>query len=297
VIGFVLSERGVRTPLALAADAAYPYFGNAARARALTATPNMLASISMLALFLLAAGAAARLSVGVRRMVAGVLVLGLALTFSKTVVPFTAGLGAAWALRRGRPSVDLKHLGIAVYWVAALAVFGAFSHVAVVCGEASRERLERAMFISGEPLRSDLAGGCSLYPTNYFFNKRSSLIAIQRSWPWGIGPGRHPAFAETLQREGLYPRTQWLGTPHSSYTGTAAELGLAGVLGLAGFLGGMALGIRDAMRGAATRALAVAAAAALSALLIEAIATDVMHFRHYTWLAALIGSAAARSRD
>lgn len=298
VIGFGLSELGFDTRLAFAADAAYPYLGHAARARALTAHPNMLASILALALVLLFARATPRLGGGLRRLTAAVLLLGLALTFSKTTVALAAGLIVVWALRRGRGS-RLLRTGVTSVWLAAAALFAAFSHFVILRGDAERARLEEAAIIAGDSLQSfDLAGSrYAVHPTNYFFNKRASQIAIERSWPWGIGPGRHPAFAGTLQREGLYPRTQLLGAPHSSYTGAAAELGLAGVLGLAAFLGGLSLGIRDALRRDATRPLGVAAAAVLAALLIEAIATDVMHFRHYTWLAALVGSAAARSRS
>lgn len=294
VIGFGLSELGVRNVLAFAADSAYPYLGNAARARALTSTPNMLASILMLALLLLGAGAVAKLDAGWRRLAAGILAAGFALTFSKTLVALAAGGLVVWVLRRG--SSRLERLGVAVSWLVAAAVFGVFSHVLILGGEGERERLEQAMFTSGKPIGTLVAAG-RVYPTSYYFLKRASLIAVERSWPWGIGPGGHAAFVGRLQQEGLYPETLWQSLPHSSYTGAATELGLAGVFGLAAFLGGLALGIRDALRRGVTRPLAVAAAGALAALLIEAIATDVMHFRHYTWLAALVGSAAARSRS
>lgn len=294
VIGFALSELDVPTPLAFSADSTYPYLGRAARARALTSTPNMLASILMLALLLLGAGAA-RVGAGSRRLATAILGLGFVLTFSKTLVPLAAGGIVVRGLRRR--SSRLARLGVAASWLAAAAVFSVFSHAVLLCGGADRGQLEQGMFITGRPLRSDVAAGCNVYPTNYFFNKRASLIAIERSWPWGIGPGRHPAFVGQLQTEGAYPEALWLAAPHSSYTGAAAELGLPGVLGLGAFLGGLALGIREALRQDATRPLAVAAAAALAALLIEAVATDVMHFRHYTWLAALVGSAAARSRS
>lgn len=294
-LGVAMSALGIDTPLTLTAE--YPYIGTTARARALTATPNMLASIQVLALLLLAARAAPLRGAGTRRLAAGVLATGLAFTYSKTVVPLAAGLAVVWALRLRATSHGVR-ARLAASWLAAAAIFGVFSHFVLVCDAAQRGPLERAMSIAGEPrLRLDLMRRqCDVYPTNYAFNKRASLIAIERSWPWGIGPGRHPAFTQMLEREGLYPKALWPGAPHSSYTGAAAELGLAGILGLVAFLVGLAMGVRDALRVEATRPLGVAAAAALAALLIEAIATDVMHFRHYTWLAALVGSAAARSR-
>lgn len=294
-IGVAMSALGIDTPLTLTAE--YPYIGTTARARALTATPNMLASIQMLALLLLAARAAPLRGPGSRRLAAGVLATGLAFTYSKTTVALAAGLAVVWALRQRGTSRAVR-LGMASAWLVAAAIFAVFSHYVLVCNAAQRGPLERAMFIAGEPwLRLDLVGReCGVHPTNYPFNKRASLIAIEWSWPWGIGPGRHPAFTQTLEREGLYPKTLWPGTPHCSYTGAVAELGLAGLVGLVAFLVGLMMGVRDALRGESTRPLGVAAAAALAALLIEAIATDVMHFRHYTWLAALVGSATARSR-
>ena len=295
-IGVAMSGFGIDTPLTLTAE--YPYIGSVARARALTATPNMLASIQMLALLLLAARAAPLRGPGTRRLAAGVLATGLAFTYSKTVVPLAVGLAVVWALSLRATSRGVR-AGLAASWLAAAAIFALLSHYVLVCDAAQRGPLERAMSIAGEPgLRLDfMRRQCDVYPTNYAFNKRASLIAIARSWPWGIGPGRHPAFTQVLEREGLYPKTLWPGSPHSSYTGAAAELGLVGLVGLVAFLAGLTMGVRDTLRVEATRPLGVAAAAVLAALLIEAIATDVMHFRHYTWLAALVGSASARSRS
>jgi hypothetical protein len=67
------------------------------------------------------------------------------------------------------------------------------------------------------------------------------------------------------------------------------------VLGLAGFLGALTNAVvRLAARGDVAPGFAPAALGALVALLIEALATDVMHFRHYWRLAAVVAAWSAR---
>lgn len=294
--GTLLAWLGVPTPLAFAPGSPYPYLGEAARARALTATPNMLASLLSLALVLLAAGVVSGLPRPVRAAAGALCATGVAATSSKTAVALLAAL-AAVRLASGGGVSRARRAGLTAALVLAAAAYAAGAHVVVLPAGAETETLRREMFVAGEPLARVEALGrrFELHRTNYWYNKRASLIAIEKSWPWGIGPGRHPGFAGELKAAGLYPEAQWLGVPHSTLTGVPAELGLAGTLGLAGFALGLAAGLRRAAPGDATRP---AAAGGLTLLLVEALATDVMHFRHLFWLAALLGSAArAPSRD
>jgi hypothetical protein len=135
----------------------------------------------------------------------------------------------------------------------------------------------------------------SLRPTNYLHNKIVSLRAFRETFPVGLGPGRQPAYADALQQAGEQPRAILLGAPHSTVTGTAAELGVLGLAGLFalivwGVRGIRALPERDPLR-APVLALACAAA-------VESLATDQMHFRHYVWVAAVVSARlAAEDRD
>lgn len=296
--GWLAAELGKGTPLAFAADTAYPYLGRAARATALSATPNMLAGLLGLALLLLAAGAVPALSRRARIAAALSSSLGLALTFSKTAIATAAGLIVVRALSRvAAPAPGPRGVARARYAVAAAAClllalgYAALSHLVLLHDDRGRAQLEDAMFVAGPPLFAlEVAGRrFEAYPTNYYFNKRASALAVARSWPWGIGPGRHPAFAGSLKGEGLYPQGQWLGVPHSSYTGALAELGLAGCLGLLGFLVALGRGI-GRLLGRGQDPFAVAAAGFFVMLLIEASATDVMHYRHLFWMAALVAA-------
>jgi hypothetical protein len=298
LVGFGLSVAGIGSPLASSSTSLFPYLGSAARALALTTTANMLASILMLGtLLVLFAWEGPR---WLRLVLGPVLVLGLAVTLSKTILSFGAGLAVATCvLRRRNPRRSRLPLIAAVAAVAALAsAHVTLTHFLVVPASSDRAILEEDMLIAGDPVGSFSLGAerYEVLRTNYFFSKRTGLVAVQRTWPVGLGPGGQPAFVDELMQEGLHPDNLWHAAPHSTYLGAAAEAGLAGLLGLLGFLAAMVVATRRILASASLpRGLAAAAAGALVALLIEAVSTDVMNFRHYWWLAAVLAgwSAAA----
>jgi O-antigen ligase len=298
--GFALALAGVETRRAFPAGSPFPYLGSSARAQAFTPTPNMLASILMLGFFLVVF--AWRGERRMRVLLAAVIGLGFLLTLSKAIVCLAAGLAAAAYVARQPGSGSRFRLAAAVVAVSLSAVLYAVTpHFIVVPASADRMEMERVMLTAGDPVgRFALAGDeYMVLRTNYYFNKRTSIVALRETWPVGVGPGRQQEFAGELQREGRYPQNLWLAAPHSTYLGVAAEAGLAGLLGLVAFLSSVTLGVRRlGWSSAAPRGVAAAAVGALVALGIEGINTDVMHFRHYWWLAAIIaGWASLEARD
>ncbi len=147
--------------------------------------------------------------------------------------------------------------------------------------------------VAGEPLAHAGVGSDAwvLMPTTYVFNKRASWLAMTRTWPWGVGPAGHTAFVGTLQQERLYPQSVSLNAPHSTYFGSAAELGLPGAIALLLLLATVGVCIvRFVRAGPMERWTAAGYAAAGAAFLIEASATDLMNCRHYWWLIAVVAS-------
>ena len=106
-----------------------------------------------------------------------------------------------------------------------------------------------------------------------------------------MGPGGQSAFSSVLQREGRFPGTIWLITPHSTYLGTVAELGAAGLAALLLILvaGGLTINrlLADSAR---LRWEAAAYAGAGAAFLIKAISTDLLNCRHYWFLLAVMAA-------
>lgn len=279
--GMALSHAGVDTRLAFPAARAFPYLGTAARAQAFTPAPAMLASVIGIGVFsLLVWRAPGRWRLGL----GAILVAGLAATTSKGAVCLLVGalVTLAWRLpreaRTGRGLVAVACAGLAVFYVAA-------THVFVVDAASTRPRAVYYPLLGAEPIGVTTVFGWRLaaYPTNYFVNRQTNLAAIRETWPRGVGPGQHGAFARREMDAGRRDRGMRWTDPHSTYLGVAAELGLAGVLGFMGFAAGIALALRRVAEGR-RRLVFAAVAGGLAAVALDATATDVMNFRHL-WVA------------
>jgi hypothetical protein len=303
IAGSLASYAGHANPLATVTVTPIPYLGHAARAQAFTTGPQMLASIILMAIPLFIAG---RMNRGWRRRdraLVLLLALGLGATVSKTGICVAAALSVMWACAGRRPEHSSRGSHARVWAAVAISsivtcVFVLGSHV-MVLREDAVPRMSTAQLVGGSPLASfrwrDEAW--VVMPTTYLFNKQASLQAIERSWPVGVGPAGQPAFTVGLQHEGRFPQSIWLITPHSTYAGTAAELGAAGVAALLLILVGGGLTINRLLADAARpRWEAAAYAGAGAAFLIEAISTDLLNCRHY-WLLFAVMAARMDSRS
>ena len=283
IAGWLLARAGITTPLAFPAETAYLYVGAAARAQAFTTSPSMLASLLMVASVLLVAEWT-RLRRWERVALTPLVVAGLALTLSKTILCAAAGAGIAWCLgREQRPAFA------AALWVAVATVFTLSAHWALVRPDALAI-MKRGYMVAGEPIANVTIAGRDMLVmrTNYAYSKYASVEAVRASFPIGIGPGRHGQFIAGLQAEGRYPANLWEADPHSTYTGTAAELGLAGLATLILLWGAVAWRWWTIDRRRLPDGAWAGYAGVLAAIAIEAICTDVMNFRQYWWLIAVI---------
>jgi hypothetical protein len=268
-----------------------PYLGNVPRAQALTAGPQMLASILLMAVPLFVG---ARMKRGWRRRdVACVtlLALGLLATVSKTALCLAAALSVMWACAPQAAAPSRARVWTAAGVSISIALMLAIGSRVVVMREANVHLMTSAQLVGGQPLASFewQREAWVVMPTTYAFNNHASLLAIRASWPAGVGPAGQPVFASSLQRERRFPSSIWITTPHSIYLGTAAELGLAGLASLALLLAAGGIVIRRLLAGPiAFRWEAAAYAGAGTAFLIEAISTDLLSCRHYWLLLALM---------
>ena len=301
--GALASDAGLPNRLATAALTPVPYLGHAARAQALTAGPQMLASILLVAVPLFIA---ARMKQGWRwrdRAVVLVLLLGLLATYSKTAVCLAAALSVMWAsAERAGPGRTWSPARVRVWtaaavWLVVTCAFALGSHL-MVLREAAVPTMRAAQLVGGDPLASFRwrDDAWVVMPTTYVFNKEASLRAIGRSWPAGVGPASQPAFTEALQREGRFPATIWLVTPHSTYFGTVAELGAGGLAALLLILIAGGVTIRRLLANSSgLRWEAAAYAGVGAAFLIEAISTDLLNCRHYWLVFAVLAARLAPS--
>jgi hypothetical protein len=299
IVGSLASDAGLANRLAtVAAHTAVPYVGQAARAHAFTAGPQMLASILLMAIPLLIA---ARMQLGWRRRdyaLVVVLVLGLAATLSKTALCLAAALSVMWTVAPQTPERPSRLLSRTRVWLAVVvvlvvtSVFGLGSHL-MVLREAAVPGNTAAQLVGGSAMASlrwrDEAW--VVMPTTYVFNKRASWQAIKHSWPLGLGPAGQPFFTAKLQGDGQFPPTIGFITPHSTYLGSVAELGAAGLAALLLLLGTGAATIRQLLARPSGRRWEPAAYAGIgAAFLIEATSTDLLNCRHYWLLFAVMAA-------
>jgi len=303
IAGSIASYAGVSTRLATVAMTTVPYLGEAPRAQAFTAGPQMLASILLVAIPLFVAS---RMTHGWRRCdyaLIALLVAGLAATVSKTGMCLAAAMSVMWAFagrtregHKSRRTPPRVWPAVAVWFIVAVA-FALGSHV-MLLRKAALPGMTSAQLVAGGSLTAFQWHDETwlVMPTTYVFNKLASLEAIRRSWPNGAGPGGQPAFASKLQREGGFPGTIWLVTPHSIYLGTVAELGAAGLGALLLILVAGGITIKRLLADSRFRWEAAAYAGIGAAFLIEGISTDLLNCRHYWFLFAVM-AARLDSRD
>jgi hypothetical protein len=273
---------GMQTPMAAPID--FPYLGRAIRAVGFTPAPAMLASLIVTGIWawvlLRARGRRGGL---VSWWVMAALAASFALTQAKILVALLSGLllarGVAARLRTRRALACAAAAVLALVYVAA-------SHVILLPGRAAREDLN-THYAAGPPVLTVRMAGVdlALVRSNYWINKEASWRAIGDTWPKGLGPGRHNQYVAGLMARGEHPSAMWAADPHSTYSGTIAELGLAGTVGLALFAAALLLDLRSLGRDP----LVPIVAGAVWMVAVEATTTDLMNFRHY-WvaLAALV---------
>jgi hypothetical protein len=294
LVGVTAAAFGTQTSFASPMAAVLPYLGPTARAQAMTPGPQMLASLLLVAIPIAMARAQLRGWTPGRRVTVLLLGLGLLATQSKTIVCVVVALAvmAAVAGRRRRLAI-----GVAV---AAAVTFLAVTHV-VVTPERNVPALEGSQVLAGAPWKSFVWGGeiWVVAPTTYVANKAASLGAIGERWPIGLGPVQQAAYTAARQSAGRYPtsiRYPPFMEPHSTYLGTAAELGLAGVAAGLLMVGAGFWTLRRWVRQRPGDWTAAAVCGIFAGVLLEATATDLMNGRHYWWLMAVVASARHQER-
>ena len=236
--------------------------------------------------------------------VLGLLLLCFVLTLSRSIMCLIAGLAVTGYLCHTKRQPDARtlknRLCVAAVVCSCMLLYIAGSHV--VIARSDSEQLA-GYYARGqvfpEPMATfrlyDVAYG--VYGTNYAHKTIASLRAIAATRGWGVGPGGYYACIVALQAQGKHPATFQRGDPHSTYFGMCAELGVFGfcVLLLIGGLAGNSV-LRQVRCPSACAPLAAGLAGIFVALAIEALATDIMNFRHYWWLLAVTASVHCQTR-
>jgi O-antigen ligase len=298
IAGSLLSAFGVRTAW-IAQMQTYPYIGAVGRAMAFTSTPNMLGSFLMTALLLKAAQRSSGKALKRGEVIAiAFCLLAFVAAVTKTILCFLLGL-IVLALLTGKKKKPWFKAGAAVAALLLTLAYLVGSHFVFtpavtprVLDNMQQGHITRVVHNLG-PLQA--------VETSYLTIKRSCLYEIKESFPWGIGTRNFKLAVPRLKELGVYNRETRPFDPHCTPLGTLTELGLPGGIVLVIFFAMLARGLWRLERNKTYpfHFLISGLIAIFAAVCLEAWVTDIMNFRHYWMLLAILAymarSAASRA--
>ncbi len=212
------------------------------------------------------------------------LVIGMVLTFSKSIV-WAAGICLwIWFNESKRMSKLIFYLG----WIGILLGAILISHfVATPEGSWENANAEGAKLYIGEKSIAEF-DGWEIRPSSYVYLKKAAWKIFLENPILGKGLGSFGVELKKKQEEGVYPEQFPVYDPHSTYLGLMAETGIIGASGLILFI---ILSFKQQLTQKKLNAQAAeqsmhyleglykANIIFLLFLLLEAISTDVLHFR------------------
>ena len=209
----------------------YPYLGNTPRASGLCAGSSMLALI--LEMVILVYGA---LVIGGRGLFSAdnrifqILLTGLLLTFSKTIIPVVGGLLLLW--NKKTRFIPQAKAGVFFGFLLLLYVFG--THIVLYKNSTAARLVGKERFLSDVGI--SLSADFLFVPTTYYTLKKAEIFMLRSGNWWGIGSGNFCQLSDELKEKGVIPAHIPSYDPHSTFLGSFVELGiLSGVMIVTGF--------------------------------------------------------------
>ncbi|MEN0050003.1 MAG: O-antigen ligase family protein [Bacteroidota bacterium] len=286
LIGMLLVQIQIFSPLVRVYDN-YPYLGDSIRAQALTPSPTTLANILSIGIIFLISKIWIQ---GDRKLFYWIalilMLLACFLTLSKGVLLLAAGILFIFSRTPKLSSFLKKSFQIGMFLFAAAYLFG--THFLVVDkNHPQLAEIKAAPFNTGEVIASTKTK--LFIPTAYTALKEASLTIGNRNLLAGVGAGNHNLLVGQLKTEGLFPEQIPNFDPHSTYFGGFAELGLLGVASIAlivVFISRMSFKL---LKKYPSDYFTIALVSCLLVMSLEAIATDILNFRHFWILLAALG--------
>ena len=284
IIGFVLAHFSIDSLLII--KRVFPYgFEYITQAKGFTASPNMLASMIMIGiLFQIQTLKMNDFNFSAKDLsFLIILVIGFALTFSKTIMCLLIGI--ILVINNKSNKYSLWRLVNKICVIVLLIFYFLGTHFIIINKDQNIENL-KGDYIAGSKLLE--TANYSIYPSQYWSLKIISFSAISQSFPVGLGPGKFNDYAHYLKKNYSYPLHVPYPDPHSTYLGVFAETGL---IGIGVLLITIITLIKYCIRilSAYNQSLFIFSCLPIIFLVIgiEAISTDIMNFKHY-WILLIL---------
>lgn len=289
IIGWMLTRFDYHTMLVWPATKPYPYFGLIGRAKALTTNPNMLASFLGLC-FLLFLWRLRKKEWKLEKweyLSFFCTSLCLFLTLSKQLIPIFIGALILWFWQKGKVYSTL----VVFISLSLVLIYCFITHFMFVNEKTDFEMLKREG-LAEDKVISQLWGK-DLVRTSYSSNKLGCWELIKVNFPKGVGAGQYNSHLPDLKEKRLYPSYFPNYDPHNTYLGVTAEFGLLGAISLCMFLLFYVIFGRSCL----SQEFMLLAFSILVVVLLEAILTDIMNFRHYAFFLALLSSQFQQNKE
>lgn len=290
ILGYGLSFMNIENPLAWNTKSYYPYLGYVYRAKGWMITANMLASFLTMVLLLKIAHLLANQQWSLKNnFILSLLFVGLILTFSRLIIVFFIGVLVLMYFHPKHLSFRQKiTLRVSILGLFVLFNFG--THFLILNKNTTKwQQLTRNYATEKQAISLDK--NYLLAPTPYWILKGTSIEIGKRHLPFGIGSGQSNTYLSVLKKEGYYPASFSFFDPHSTYFGAFAEVGILGLLSLLILFFIVGKTLKQLLTHTKTqhKALLHGLTACFVVISIEAISCDLMNFRHYWVLLAVLG--------
>lgn len=266
------------------------YFGQVARASGWARSPTMLINILSICFLLKWAAVVQQKKQGLLDwLILTFFVLGMLTTLSKSIV--LVGIGSLIVLGFKNELLQLPKYVVRLSCGFLCLVYITGTHVVFSTKNDSEWlRINKEAII---PTPVHTTENWFLYGSNYLANKKSAIRAGLENLPFGVGAGQHNNYVEQLKKTGAYPKDFVHTDPHSTYTGTFGEVGLMGFLALMGLFFIIGKTLKQQLSEQPS-SLVIGLTACFVVAAIEATSTDIMNFRHYWVLLAILAVLARR---
>lgn len=274
----------------------YSYIGNVHRVISFTHTPSFLISIlSISILFSLRTSFISKQSF-LSKLILITLFLCSFLTLSKSLLLLTIGILYLYS-RIDSSKIEPyqnKLLGNILMVILFIVVnFG--THLLVINKSTVDWDIIESHAVN-EPI-FEINQSHQIVPTPYLSLKKASLYTGIEYFPMGIGAGQARLNLVNLKKLKIYPKSFLAYDPHSTYFGAFAEIGVLGLLSILFLAYALLQSLRQLKKEVSIPySLTLTLQAICLMIVIEAIYVDIMNFRHYWVLIAIIG-VLSRSPD
>ncbi|MEM8525853.1 MAG: O-antigen ligase family protein [Bacteroidota bacterium] len=265
----------------------FPYFGHSARVQGFALRPTMLANILSISMLFLASKmwlqGGQKLSYWIAFLL---MLLAAVLTLSKGILLFIVGLLFVLSKTSNLSSFTRRITQLGMFLCAFAYLFG--THFLVVDkAHPQLEAIQAASFNVGDPIADTETK--LIIPTAYTALKQASLKMGSQHWLIGIGAGNHNQYVGQLKQKGDFPNQIPNLDPHSTYFGGFAELGILGLLAILCIVFIVGKSCVQLLKQSPKDYFTIALISCFLMMGLEAIATDILNFRHLWVLFAALG--------